>query len=100
MRPPPPPNTLSAKGDPPERDATPHSRRARFSPKRVDTLRPSMGAHVGKVFRFDYAGLSDENEPYPGQWRWMFGREHDDELGGDRGRWVPDEDLDDEDIGR
>ena len=69
--------------------------KARFVPKKTDTLREGMMEHVGKVFTFDRAFTLDEDEgPYAGQQTWTFAREHDAELGKENaGRWVPEEDL-------
>lgn len=72
----------------------PWTRRARFVPKRTDNLRPGLADFSGRVFNFDYAGTSDDDEAYPGQHRWTFSREHDAELGPElAGLWAPDEDL-------
>ncbi len=68
--------------------------RARFQPKDTATLKPFMHSQIGKVYNWDYAGMSDDDEAFPGQTRWMPAREHDTEMPEEcRGRWVPEEDL-------
>jgi hypothetical protein len=71
----------------------PSSRIAVFRPKRMDDLRPGIERIIGKVFVFDYAGTSNEDEPSPGQRRWQFSRQHDSFLGEFAALWVPEEDL-------
>ena len=70
----------------------PHSweRRATFRPKHIDTMRPECAALVGQTFDFIYAGFGDDDEPYPGQTRWMIK-----DTAGDPAKvyWFPDEDL-------
>lgn len=69
--------------------------RARFCPKRTDDLKPGVSALVGRTFEFDCVDYGrDEEDPYPGQYRWMT----DDAA---LQFWVPDEDLDIiEDLGK
>jgi hypothetical protein len=65
-----------------------------ISPKRVDNLRPEVVPLVGRTFEFDYVGIGDIDEPYPGQSRWTPARKYDAELGKDAaGYWFPDEDI-------
>lgn len=72
----------------------PWKRRGIFQPKIMDTLRPQMQTLIGHEFDLDYAGTSDDDEPYPGQTRWMIARNHDADLGSDQiGRWIPEEDI-------
>ncbi len=77
---------------------------ARFNPKNIATLRFCMIGEIGKVYTWNYAGRSDDDEEYPGQTRWMPAREHDNEMSEEcRGYWCPEEDLeivDDEDASR
>lgn len=72
----------------------PRKRRGVFRPKEMDTLRPCMIPLIGREFDFDWMGVSDNNERFPGQMRWMISRAHDDELDKDQvGLWMPDEDI-------
>jgi len=67
---------------------------ARFDPKDRKTLRPCMIPLIGRTFEFDFAGTSDDDEPFPGQTRWMISRKHDPEIPDEcKGRWFPFEDL-------
>lgn len=67
---------------------------AKFQPKKLETLRPCMVSLIGKTFTWNYAGISDDNEAFPGQTRWMIAREHDAEIPDEcKGRWAPEEDL-------
>ena len=65
-----------------------------FRPKDMTTLKDCMKALIGQSFEWEYAGTSDEDEPYPGQVRWMISRRHDAALTDKQiGRWVPEEDI-------
>jgi hypothetical protein len=69
----------------------PADRRAVFSPKRRDNLRPSAIPFIGQEIEWSYVGTSEPDEAFPGQKRWLptMGQPaHDAHLG-----WVPDEDL-------
>jgi hypothetical protein len=67
---------------------------ARYTPKNLATLRPCMRALIGRVFEWQWVGVSDDDEMFPGQDRWLMSRNHDQEIPEDaRGRWAPDEDL-------
>ncbi len=60
---------------------------ARFSPKRLDDLRPEMRPLIGVVSTWRYAFTGAADEPYPGQQRWQ---SEDGRFGP---YWVPAEDL-------
>ncbi len=67
---------------------------ARFKPRNLDTLRGCMFRLIGRVFTYEWSGASMEDEPYPGQHRWINIRECDHEMPIEcRARWVPHEDL-------
>lgn len=67
---------------------------ARFVPKNLETLRECMKPLVGKIFEWEWMGTSDDDEPYPGQTRWLITRKHDPEIPDEcKGRWAPFEDL-------
>lgn len=69
-----------------------------FSPKDRSTLRPSMEPYIGQRLELEWAGTSDDDEPFPGQHRWMTLREFEKRIDMDeeaRCRWIPDEDLSD-----
>jgi hypothetical protein len=59
---------------------------ARFKPARTDNLRPEIVPLIGEIFTWDYTGTSNDDEPYPGQQRWLT---QDRRLN----YWVPSEDL-------
>jgi hypothetical protein len=63
--------------------------RAKFMPKRVDTLRAEFSRFSGQSFEFSYVGRGDPDEPYPGQWRWICVEPRE------FWAWVPQEDLED-----
>lgn len=71
----------------------PYSRRGTFRPKRVDNLRPEVSVLIGRALLWRFAGVSDDDEAYPGQSRWMPDRSHDDELGPAAMYWSPEEDI-------
>lgn len=59
------------------------------------TLRPCMAPLIGNVYEFVWSGSGD-GTPYEDQQIWLWDRKHDDDLPVEcRGRWVPDEDLED-----
>jgi hypothetical protein len=69
-------------------------RTAKFEPKRLDDLRDCMRPYIGRVFHFEYAGHSNDDDSYPGQSRWTIIWEEDRALDEDaQGRWFPSEDL-------
>lgn len=71
-------------------------RTACFRPKDLKTLRPCMKPLIGRIFDFTYAGHGEQDEPYPGQSRWLMERKHDPDVPEEtRGRWFPSEDLED-----
>ena len=72
----------------------PWKRRGRFEPRIMETLRPVVRPLIGRVFCFEYAGTSGDDEPYPGQTRWVVSRQHDAELEPEqRCWWLPAEDI-------
>ena len=65
-----------------------------FEPKRKDDLREGMIPLIGKTFKWEFIGVSDDDEPYAGQSRWWISREHDADIPDEcRGRWLPREDI-------
>lgn len=76
-------------------------RRAVFQPRRTDNLIPEASEFIGKEFTFECHDFgSEDDDPYPGQYRWW--PLADDEPADIRGRgrghpkfswWVPEEDL-------
>jgi len=67
---------------------------ARFEPVNLATLRDEVKPLIGRTFIWEWCGVGGEDEPYPGQDRFMIVREHDNNIPeGCRGRWVPLEDL-------
>ena len=71
----------------------PLRRRGTFRPKRMDTLRPEVSGLIGRTLLWTFAGVSEADETYPGQSRWMPDRSHDDELGSAAAYWAPEEDI-------
>lgn len=69
---------------------------AKFRPKSLDTLRACMVPLIGRTFLMEWAGVGEDDEPYPGQSRWIICRKHDAEVPDEaKGRWLPFEDLSD-----
>ena len=69
-------------------------RNARFEPKQINTIRECMLPYIGQVFKFRYAGHSDDDEDFSGQSRWIIDISEEYRLSDEaKGRWFPSEDL-------
>jgi hypothetical protein len=66
---------------------------AAFRPKEVETVRPELLPLIGEVAEWRWAGQQGDDDKFPGQAIWNT----DDARF--QGYWVPDEDLEDGDIG-
>lgn len=60
---------------------------ARFVPRRLDNLRDELRPLIGIAALWTYAGTSGDDEPYPGQHRWL---PEDPQFAS---YWAPEEDL-------
>lgn len=77
-------------------DISKMKRVARFQPQRTDDLRPEVKSLVGRTLEFSFAGTGGEDEPYPGETRWMVIRRVDDGpelIESELYWWSPERDL-------
>ena len=66
--------------------------RGTFNPARRDDLKPEMLPLIGRSMIFEYGGTSNDDEPYPGQMRYLIWPTED--LPKDvYYRWCPLEDI-------
>jgi hypothetical protein len=65
-----------------------------LEPRIRDNLRDCVKPLIGRTFEFEWVGISEDDEPYPGQSRWWISRKHDTEIPDEcKGLWLPGEDL-------